>query len=271
MKKHRKNSGFTLVECVVAMAVLAVMALGLLMILSVTVRQRNANTQIERDVDSQVDKVVRNAAGDGGTLVEVDDINLSDSITISGVKKIYFDNAGSGLEIGALQIEGDAVLPPVSNPKPGGNAGTPNQTAGSKYRVYGLARLKDDTVNITQQGAYVDNGDGTYTVTWRIVFSSYGEGTDTSLVDVVNMGAVKVVFPSTTTPVAYAVQAGNVKHVYYLGENTVRIEPGTFAKDQLNAITVDIDFVISASDYKASLITDHFGSATPKINKTSAA
>ena len=281
MKKLRKNSGFTIVECVVAMAVLAVMALGLMMILNATVRQRNLNTQLERDVDSQVDKVIRNTAG--GTLVDVDDIKLSDSISITGVKKIYFDDAGSNLQIGALQIDGDAPLPPVANPKPGGNNGGSPLTAGNRYRVYGTARLKNDCITlISQQGSTSvyehvvetkKNEDGTevkeeydiYAVTWRIDFTSYGDGTDTRLTEVVNMGAVKVVFPGK--PIAYTPNSGNIAHVYYLGENTVRIEPSVLAKDAENHIQVDIEFLISEKDYSPSLIQNHFGSTSPEINK----
>lgn len=267
MKKLRKNKGFTLVECVVAMAVLAIMTLGLLMILGVTVRQRNQNTQIERDVDRQVEQVIRQ---NDGKYDDVDDIDLGGGITISGVQKIYFDEDGSDLQIGALYYDDDDIIitPPAADPNPDKNNNN-NQVAGNRYKVYGTARLDKNQITVAQQGAYTDNGDGTYTVTWRISFSSYGEGNDTTLVDVVNMGAVKVVFPDTTKPIAYSIYSGTVKHVYYLGDNTIRIEPGVYAKDALNSITVDIDFIISASDYKASLITDYFGSATPEINKAS--
>ncbi|MDE6579467.1 MAG: type II secretion system GspH family protein, partial [Ruminiclostridium sp.] len=47
MKKLRRKNGFTLVECVVAMAVLAIMSLLLTMILSVTLKTRNSNMQLE--------------------------------------------------------------------------------------------------------------------------------------------------------------------------------------------------------------------------------
>lgn len=53
-KKGKFKGGFTLVECVVAMAVLAIMSLLLMMILSVTVNRRNKNMEQERAIDTQV-------------------------------------------------------------------------------------------------------------------------------------------------------------------------------------------------------------------------
>lgn len=46
--KLKSKKGFTLVECVVAMAVLAIMSLLLMMILNVTVMTRNSNMKTER-------------------------------------------------------------------------------------------------------------------------------------------------------------------------------------------------------------------------------
>ncbi len=57
--KLKSKKGFTLVECVVAMAVLAIMSLLLMMILNVTVMTRNSNMKTERELDEQVDKIVQ--------------------------------------------------------------------------------------------------------------------------------------------------------------------------------------------------------------------
>lgn len=57
MKKLNRKKGFTLVECVVAMAVFAIMSLLLTMMLSISVQARNKNMSIEKDIDSQVKNI----------------------------------------------------------------------------------------------------------------------------------------------------------------------------------------------------------------------
>ena len=101
MKKLLKNSGFTLLECIVAMAVLAVMTLGLLMILNVTVKQRNENSEIERSVDNQAENIVQgNFKVDGAAFPEADiDFGV---YKITGAKKVYFDGVDSGFQLGAV-------------------------------------------------------------------------------------------------------------------------------------------------------------------------
>ena len=101
MKKLLKNSGFTLLECIVAMAVLAVMTLGLLMILNVTVKQRNQNSEIERSVDNQAENIVQgNFKVDNAAFPEADiDFGV---YKITGAKKVYFDGADSSFQLGAV-------------------------------------------------------------------------------------------------------------------------------------------------------------------------
>lgn len=59
MKRLKQRSGFSLVECVVAMAVLAIMSLLLTMILSAAINTKNKNAAIEKDIDSQVENIAK--------------------------------------------------------------------------------------------------------------------------------------------------------------------------------------------------------------------
>ena len=293
MKKLRKNSGFTLVECVVAMAVLAVMTLGLLMILSVTVRQRNQNTQAERDVDYQVEQVVQ-----GNTVTE--DISGGDidigGFKIGGAQKVYFDGADDNLQIGSLHYdvgsssyEGDKDEDGDGEKKDDEYNGLQdNPLADSK--VYGiLETTKNDDgksyINVSQQSK-TDNGDGTTTLVWRIKFDVIGAaGSDKS---------IKVVFPSYCEGfklVSYQLQSGSECYVHKVGGYTVRIEPkkgdGTNnPKTTHNEVDVEFivktdslfdketdpkkqlapEYIIDMTTREINLIKLQFGSTTPVIN-----
>lgn len=58
--KLKSKKGFTLVECVVAMAVLSIMSLLLVMLLNVIITTRNGNMQAEKELDDQIADVVQN-------------------------------------------------------------------------------------------------------------------------------------------------------------------------------------------------------------------
>lgn len=253
MKNLRKNSGFTLMECVVAMAVLVVMTLGLLMILNVTVRQRNQNTQLERNVDKQVEDVVNDNLSESQSIAG-GDIDFGGGIVISGAKMEYNDEGE--VQIGALKY--DVSYVPVDPDDGDGDDGDDDDDEdlqpSSIYKVYGASEIQNDVVSINEQDTPpVDNGDGTYTVTWRATFTV--EGT------VSTEKSVKIVYPGSKI-VDYDVASGNCKNIHKLGSNTVRIEPGG-----TGTMKVDVQFLIPKDDYSGTLIEDHFGdTSSPEIN-----
>lgn len=249
MKKLRKNSGFTLVECIVAMAVLAVMTVGLLMILNVTVKQRNQNTNMERNVDDQVENVVNGNLADSQNIAD-GDIDFGNGMVISGAKMEY--NEDNDMQIGALRY--DVTYTPADPGDPGEEPEDPEEEEDVQpsqlYKVYGATTTSGNKVTISEQGK-VDNGDGTYTVTWRADFDVVGStGTERSL---------KIVYPGKI--VDYKVASGGVSNIHKLGTNIVRTEPSWTGN-----IKTDVSFVIPSSDYSSTLIKDHFTSSTPTMN-----
>ena len=251
MKKLRKNSGFTLVECVVAMAVLAVMTLGLLMILNVTVRQRNQNTQLERNVDKQVEDVVNGNLSESQN-IDDGDIDFGSGIVISGAKMEYNDEGD--IQIGALKYDVSYTPVDPDDDDDDDDEEDENQQPSNLYKVYGASEIKNDIVTVNEQDTPpVDNGDGTYTVTWRATFTV--EGTTST------EKSVKIVYPGSKI-VDYEVASGNCTNIHKLGSNTVRIEPGG-----TGTMKVDVQFLIPKGDYSGTLIQDHFGNTTsPEIN-----
>lgn len=265
MKKLRKNSGFTLVECLVAMAVLAVMTVGLMMILNATVRQRNHNMQLERDVDKQVEQVI-NQDDTVVTKEDVADIKISDDMKISGVQKVYSEDADSDLQIGVFSI-------PLTG-TPGGviSSGavvTKGQSPSDLYKVYGANKLAGDEVSIscsltdtkgpstgTDIYKYIDSEgkectDFYYDVKWNIRFKVMGDVSDELSVKVVLPPSVKIL----------ECRAGRCcKYVHELGNNTVRIQAEVSGEE----VAATVIFRVPASEYESAksqkaYLEDHFG------------
>ena len=253
MKRLRKNSGFTLVECVVAMAVLAVMTLGLLMILSATVKQRNASISMERNIDNQVEKVL-NGNTNGSHSISGGEIDFGNGIVIAGPAVEFFDDGD--IQIGSLKYHDVTYTPMPSDPDGDEVPEIPDDVEENRpstmYKIYGATEVKDNKVSVAEMG-HTDNGDGTYTVTWRIKFTVVGTiATEKSL---------KVVFPSNSKIAGYAVMKGTCKNVHNMGFYTIRLEPGNTGDFE-----VDVSFTIPAGSYSSSLIADHFGGSGPSMN-----
>lgn len=303
MKKLRKNSGFTLIECVVAMAVLAVMTLGLLMILNATVKQRNLNTQMEREVDNQVEKVVQRKSGD----TETEDLGsdgkivfndgTKDVFTLSGGQKVYYDNKDddSGLlEIGALKFidAGEASDGDNDDDDDDDDDDDPIDITKSS-KVYGAADVDKitvvyDSIDGPKEGTDADgNKYEYYNVVWKITFSA---DTVASYLVSGTMGveSVKVLFPEGAEIVKFKTNnlyACPYIHVLGLNRDTIRMEPQ--AKN--SSISVYVTFEINVKDYgyytpatddkpsefisyttnPSKLITDHFeGTSEPAVDRS---
>ena len=247
MKKLRKNSGFTLVECLVAMAVLAIMMLGLLMILNAAVKQRNRNTQQEREIDQQVEQI--NDKNESKVDSEALSIKFGKDWKLNGVHRVYLDDFnmgrfqyGDGSDLPTEIPDPDETEPEETEPEP-----EPEPEEGdyyferatfSQYKVYGASQLDGDKVSVTYYSK--EEVGNYYIVTWRISFNVTGEVSDQK--------SVKVTFPSYAKlyyfdyfdkKLNYYNGNGTCKIVHKLGDSTVRMEPSS-----TGTVTVDVEFVI---------------------------
>lgn len=150
-KARRKHcGGFTLVECIVAMAVLCVMSLLLMMIMSVTVTQRNKNMQLERDIDTQVAELANNAPSDPTATPSTDPVannivfsdgTWSEAIPANGVdgvvanKKVY---PNDNVALGALNYNFDAYNVVTV---PGGTGTSDGDSPDPDSEIYGGCEL----------------------------------------------------------------------------------------------------------------------------------
>lgn len=186
MKSVLKNKkGFTLVECIVAMAVLAIMSLLLTMILSVSISARNKNMQIEKSIDDQLEKI----AGDQAGAVQ-DECNSGIKLENGGWSETIPGNSAAGVtanrkhydtedaEIGFLDYNFDGFDFSTA----GGSGSVPDPSdkdESKKYKSYGSAEIDaakrinitDNTKSVsggTEVCGIAENADHSYTVTWTI-------------------------------------------------------------------------------------------------------
>ena len=96
MKKLLKRKGFTLVECIVAIAIFALMSALVMQILALSIRQYRRNHHVETDMDSQI----KNIATDNGLLERE-----TTDIAIEFVK----DGGGSGT-VGKIEVNDVTIM-----------------------------------------------------------------------------------------------------------------------------------------------------------------
>lgn len=236
MKKLYKK-GFTLVECVVAMALLAVMALMLSMLLTATVNLRNNNVKVEKAIDAQVDKIALDNESDPNRVSEAlasngatDSVDFGGGIKITGGQKVYFSDSPD-VQVGKLvfdSVGGGSSLPGEEG-DPGGD-GEDDDPANKK--VYGALPISGN-VSISQQSCN-ENGEN-YVMVWRVSFTPSTFQDDFS---------VKVKFPDGSRLISAQNNGGSYK-VHNLGRDTIRIEPTSDA-----SVTVDVEFSIPKSKYR---------------------
>lgn len=232
MKKIKRKNGFTLVECVVAMAVLAIMSLLLMMILTVTINSKNKSTAIEKDIDRQIDSIV----GGGAITTEYTSeivFNCPDGFTESipaadndnGIEanKRYDSTAEAAL--GAIQY--DFLEYKKFKEIENGIGSTPPVTGLEK--IYGSER---NPVTITET---VVDASGEKKVTWTVDYNSAKSGAQEM--------SVKIILPTGWHDVSFGgTSAGKM---LMIDENTVRIESGDAS------VNASMTFSISDDDYTA--------------------
>lgn len=269
VKKNKK--GFTLVECIVAMAVLAIMSLLLTMILSVAVKARNVNMQIEKSIDSQLEKIAGGQAGavseECNSGIKLENGAWSETIpgnSAAGVSadKKYYENEDA--EIGFLDYNFDGY----DFSKAGGVGHVPDPSGGDeekKYKSYGSASIDASTkINITDNTKSIsggtevcgiaENADHTYTVTWTI---------KTKFTEIAPERAIMLRLPTG---------AGDIRRVsitdkcdlYLIQRDVIRV--GCTKDTTVGDITAKISFRMSKEDLEAYHNVSKYFTGTGETN-----
>lgn len=244
MKKLSKKSGFTLVECVVAMAILAIMTLMLAMMMNIIVHLRSDNQKVEEGVDEQVEYLV-NEQNVATEKIDNGNIDFGDGIVIPGDKanKVYFNDPDANVQVGAVKYDFGAIITttPVTEPDSTTTTTAPSNdipiNIGDK-RVYGAIEVDSNGVKVTQTN--ITTTDNDYIMEWTFEFTA----TESS-----EIKALKAAFPIGAELISYKDTFNNC-NVHCLGDRVVRLSPKNNVQNgSTQNINVTIEFKISKDNY----------------------
>lgn len=258
MKKIKNKSGFTLVECIVAMAVLVIMSLLLMMILTASITARNNNRQLESDLDGQVNQLmadvgVTKEAFEQTIQFEVvipGEANYVETIPAAGTDAVGVDHGIDADRIYALNNDAEVDIlkydfddykhfKDLENGIIPGNPGNP-----SVGKAYGGAKINGN-IEINQT-AKTDIMEGSDVVGYSVTLNISCNVTECS-----KTAGIKLVLPSGV----YNVKKGsctNVTTLALVSSDTIRIQPalGTDENQAPGNISAEVKFDISKSDYE---------------------
>lgn len=258
MVNIKNKKGFTLVECIVAMAVLAIMSLLLMMILNITVSSRNNNQHLERAIDKQVEHIVANEnvtqapfeqtlkfeVVNPGETSYVETIPVATDDNGLDANKIYDKNNECGIEVDILKYNFKDyklfkdIKNNTLNPPPGFYA----------KKAYGGAKIVDGKINVNGSKTEIINGTDVIGYNVILTFAC-------SVAEFSKTAGIKILIPSG----AYNVKKGdstNVSTLVLTAPDVIRIQPifGTSedwkpATPNNIGIVASVHFDISKSDY----------------------
>lgn len=243
MRRFKSKKGFTLVECVVAMAVLAIMSLLLMMILNVTIKARNNNMTMEREIDQQIDQLVKATVTAEAQTQQIEFVQDIGGGVTSGIeaipgdgsqgmkaKKVYNEGYDAELDVLEYDYEDYQKFKDIAN---GQVPGSP-LPAGANL-VYGSAAVNSDAsgrVSITEMSC-TDNGNGTKTVNMKV---------STNVSDASVEAALKIVLPTAAYSIKDVSQIN--ASLVAISDNVVRIEPSS-----AGYVESQFSFIINSDSY----------------------
>lgn len=256
--KLKSNSGFSLVECIVAIAILAIMSAMVMAILSAAVNLRKQNSESEASIDSQVDSII-----DDPTAIVSE--NFTESITFQkgtadefeikadaaeGITatRLYDDTAD--LQISAVDFDYTAYVANVINTEGGASL-----TAGA--RAYGGVQTVGQQITI-QTPVNLSSPSGIVEVQWNCSFTL-----DTAQ-DASKSVKLKLPIGATITESDITVIAPSVDvKPRVLSDNSVRIGAVVGGDNVMPAgnYNVVLKFKMSAADY-----TNYYKSLSNYLN-----
>lgn len=232
LKRLKKNKGFTLVECVVALALLAIMSTMVMTILSMASQVHAANRSAEQEMDEQVAGMAQGAITETTEVEPVIQFYNGSTAVASidgsetGVNINFNRDSASSYPLNGLDFDCEAYQDYVSEEAGG------QEDASSNARVYGACDTS--SVTVSQTGATLDSATGTYTITWQCSFS---------VSEAQEVLAMKVVTPIGAE---FKSASGSNCSTRLISDRTVRIQPS--ASGGCAAI---IQFTLSESSYNS--------------------
>ena len=259
MKRLIHKKGFTLVECVVAMAVLAIMSIMLMTMLNIAVTARNKNTQYERDLDSAIENLADpDAAANKEPLG--DKLDFGD-FAVPGNNDAYVEankNTYGDSDLGKLDYDFSEYFHKLPKPEEisSENAEIAENGAGATGGSYddGIKKTPSATGTTSVSLTTEDNIEGgNHIITVTVAFKSYYNTPERSL---------KVILPKEAQ---YMGCLGNSQcNVNSSANYSVRIRPNTVPDDYTNGGNLGTGYVEAGFDVKAVF---RFGISDEDYNK----
>lgn len=238
MKRLHSKRGFTLVECIIAMAILAIMSLLLTMMLGITAKANRANRSAELELDEQVANIAQGNVSSTETISDADIIFETQqpnetAVAIQGDVAKNVDNDENAIPLGAAEYDYgnyfDELVPDESSDDDDITNGYGSQSS----KVYGGADLSGNTVYVSEI-TKTESADS-YDVTWRIAYTAEAVATEKS---------IKFVLPSGSK----FKSSSSIKEasILMISDRTLRIEPKNVGPDEVN-----VTFTISKEDFNS--------------------
>ena len=241
----RKKKGFTLVECVVAMGVFAVMAAMIMQMLAISIMKYRVNHNLQQDMDKQISDIISENA-----LVERETMDFAMRFILSGgtgsginvnINDVKVNKAPAGegdnrLEINNFEGEIEAPDDDGSNNDVGG-AGMVKDTD-HVYGTKGIKRIYIDSV----ESENAENGNKVITLGITIYDNDKVlAGSESSSVKIsLPKSAVEVSFPNADNRLKPTILSGNTFRVYLASPNN--------SAESYNK--VEVRFELTPEDYE---------------------
>lgn len=227
--KIKSKRGFSLVECVVAIGIFAIMSAMLVMMMGITIKMRTKNMTDEAGIDDQVANIA------GQTNLSTDafsgkiDFGANGEIEVDGshvkANKIYTDDAN--MQVGALKYDFTGYAANVIANE-GGESGY------GATRIYGADDISGN-VAVTCVSDTHDEAAGIHTIRWRVEYT---------LNAISDSACTKIVLPIGASFSGMHTNYGTGLDTMVITDRAVRLT-STYA----GAKRVEFDFVISDADF----------------------
>lgn len=261
MKKLNNKKGFTLVECIVAMAVLAIMSLLLMMILNITVLSRNKNMSLEKELDEQIGNIVAAGAESAsytksiafemdGTIIDT----IPPADTVNEIEAANLYQTGYDIELDALKYDFQKYKV-FDDIKKGGVVGSSVASTTTFPLVYGAVDIANSAIihieeyakNLLKENPSDPTEITGYDVTLEVKFYVNSGSPEKGLKIKIPDGNYDVSFDKSYTY--------NAVNVVAISKDTVRIQPANGTNESFNTtsppleVKTYIKFKISKDDY----------------------
>lgn len=246
LQQLRAKKGFTLVECMVAIAIFAMMSLIVMQILTIAIQRYARNDRVEKDLDIQLEKLVKaNGTVERSTFdltLEFlkPDASSAGSMTVSNIGVYGSDDENSErLELNSLKYDEFDVAETNPNPTPDADDDEGGLGVVKNYmHIYGSKGI--GSVYVSETSDTVANGIHTIKLDFQV-------NDPDKVLDAAYINSIKIALPASSNSYRLSNISPTPLKSLFLG-NTVRMyDFGT--NDGSTYYTFSVEFRLADADY----------------------